>query len=332
MQSDLQRIHDTLTSTYWFWKYEKKEECPSDLLTALTSRLTHIEPASWEKRLAFGGVFVNGQLAQANRPLPCPCKVEYYEPKFSIDEAASLFDPFSLENIVFEDNDLIVYFKPCGIPTIPNREQRSYNVKVYLEDYLKKRVHMPSRLDTSTSGLVIASKSSEMHPRLQRLFERRLIGKTYLLEVPGEVPWQKHTVDAPIGYSPTHRVLRQIDKENGQHATTHFTLISSLAEAKGAEETGLTTILAAKPVTGRTHQIRVHVTACTNQAIIGDSFYRGRHAEELHLMSYQLSFIHPITSSALCISCPEKLFPAWLSRLNTAKIEQLLATECPDSL
>lgn len=310
MNDSLERIKDTLTSVYWNWSYLNQEDCPPDLLTALREKLTHIPSKSWKKRMHFGGVFVNGRLSQANKELIAPCRVEYYEPKFDIDNAAELFPPFSKENVVFQDEHLLVYYKPHGIPTIPNREQRSYNVKVYVEEYLGKQIHLPSRLDTSTEGLVIVSCSSEMHARLQRLFERRLIEKTYLLEVAQEIDWETQTIDAPIGYNPKHRVLRMVDHENGSPAVTHFRRIGEGRGIETPEGTLKTTILEAKPKTGRTHQIRVHAQECAGP-IIGDSFYEGANDTNLHLMSYQLAFTHPITEQQIIITAPTKLQAAW---------------------
>lgn len=303
MNDTNQRIKDTLTSDYWKWAYTEASSCPKDLLTALTLNLPHIDPKTWKKRLHFGGVFVNGRLTQANKKLVVPVRVEYYEPKFDIEDAPKLFPKFSFENIVYEDEHLLVYYKPYGIPTIPNREQRTYNVKVYIEEYLGNTVHLPSRLDTSTEGLVIMSKSKEMHSRLQRLFERRLMDKRYILEVSGAVDWDKTVVDAPIGYNPAHRVLRMVDHEKGLAATTHFTKLRYKQESN-------TTIIEAKPLTGRTHQIRVHSLECAGP-IMGDSFYNGTPETNLHLLSYSLSFFHPLTNQAVSISAPVGLLPSW---------------------
>jgi len=311
---NLDRVFETLTSKHWSYIY--RESAPSSLIEALKRELPHINPLSWAQRLSWGGVYVNGRACFGDRPLEAPCRVEYYEPKFDLAEAGHVFPPLKREHIIYEDDELIAVFKPAKLPCLPTREQKHFNLRSKLLEYLNTRnssgtLHLPSRLDTSASGLVIASKSARMHKELQRLFEKRQIIKSYLLETPGRVDWDETQVNLPIGKDSRHPVLRKVVQDGGKDAVTtfHFLYGSEFNPQDGpAIETS---ILCAKPLTGRTHQIRVHALTLEGP-IIGDNFYGGLPAGNLHLLSYQLQFKHPFTHKTMDIRVPDGLFPPWL--------------------
>lgn len=272
------------------------------LLDLLTSRLPHIEAVSWEKRLEWGGVFVNGTPTSSNTPLPCPVRVEYYEPKFPTQEAQTFFPPFDPHWIVFEDEDLIVCFKPPGLPCLPAREQTHFNLRSYLERYYQVPIHMPSRLDMSTAGLVIASRAARMHKPLQLAFEQRKISKHYCLKTNGTPPWREFSAKWRIAKHPAHPVLRAPSEVDGKVARTDFTVFH--------EGDGHST-WHARPITGRTHQIRVHAAAL-GHPLLGDNFYGGEPAQNLHLCSVKLSLIHPFREKTLIVEVPDELEPEWL--------------------
>lgn len=293
---DLERIRNAFSSTYWrFEHYGPKSQ---SLLSLLCEKLPQIAVDSWPERLNFGGVFVNGLAAYGDRSLPIPAKVEYYEPKFPVTDASSYYSQFKKEYILFEDVDLIVVFKPNKLPSMPAKEQRFFNMKTYLENHLGQTVHLPSRLDTSTQGLLIVSKTARMNGPLQNLFARKIIKKFYLFESSTQVPWKNLVVENVIGKHPGHPVLRMVNGEDSIEAQTKFTRI------------GDTNFVCAQPKTGRTHQIRVHASY-VGCPIMGDNFYEGTIAPELHLLSAGLHFLHPFSGENIRISVPEQLFPSW---------------------
>lgn len=307
----IERINNALTSIHHEASYYSQEECPSDLLCALTEAFSQIDPQSWNERLLFGGVYVNGKRQTENMPLTAPCRVEYFEPKFPISEARNAFPSFSSDFILYEDNDLIAVYKPRGLPSTANREQSTYHLKAYLEDHYGHPVHLPSRLDTSTQGVMLVSRTERMHGRLQRLYERRLVQKEYLLEVPTRFDWEEKVVDAPIGRDSLHPVLRKVC-ENGKPAKTVF---QSFREQEFVDKEGQshkTTLLLAKPYSGRTHQLRVHCQQL-GPAIVGDNFYEGLLADELHLLSYRVSVWHPFLDKGISVSVPQHHLPDWVS-------------------
>lgn len=307
MGLDIAQLEASFISKYWLAKYYTQDECPSSLIAALEKELPHIERGEWPSRLSWGGVYLNGLAQFSDLQLLAPCKVEYYEPKFKIDQAANFFPEFKKEYILHEDQDLLICYKPAGLPCHPAKEQIHFNLRSYIERHLGQKVHMPSRLDMSTQGLVLISKSERMHGKCQKLFSERRIHKTYLLNVAKNLPWQTTKVDAAIGHDHRHAVLRKVVSEGGQQAQTDFKVIGSNSSGP---------ILMAHPITGRTHQIRVHI-AHLGAPIIGDKFYCGTEDPELRLVSYSLSFLHPYLGRTLEVKLPRELLPDWLLNADT---------------
>jgi len=302
---DTARVKNALSSIYWKW-YVKGEDSTLRLIEFLNQKLPHIPLSSWPERLLYGGVYLNARAVTVDKPLRSPSIIEYYEPKYKIDNADKIFPVFSNDNIIFEDDYLLAIYKPAGLPSLPSREQKAHCLKNQIEHYLSTKIHMPSRLDASAQGLILISKSPEMHGPLQRLFENRKIKKMYLLATSGQITWTEKTVTEPITRSPHHPVLR-MPAESGPEAKTIFTLQKS--SAQDSIELPYH-IISAEPVTGRTHQIRVH-TASIGAPILGDNFYGGQEAKSLHLLSYSLSFTHPLTQEKLTIKVPDRLLPEW---------------------
>jgi 23S rRNA-/tRNA-specific pseudouridylate synthase len=276
------------------------------LLPFLISRLPHIPAESWPERFDFGGVYVNGREALTDLPLPYPCKIEYYEPKFAISDAASIFPPFSAENILYHDEHIAVAYKPPRLSSMPAKEQRHFSLKRYLDNYFGRPVHMPSRLDVSAQGLVVVSTSPLAHAGLQRAFELRTVSKTYRFATHTVEPFGERTVSLNIANDPRHPVLRRASLTEGQSAETLLRFSHSALSGEHA-----VSVITAKPITGRTHQIRVHA-ASQQMPIVGDNFYDGLTAPYLHLVSYALEITHPITKLPLSLELPEKLTPAWV--------------------
>jgi len=305
----LSRLQETLRTQYHSWIYLDAAAIPSSLLGALSENLPHIPQCEWPSRFDFGGVYVNGHLALSDAPLSAPCKVEYYEPKFEIARAHEIYPNFEPQFILHRDDDIAVIYKPDKLPSMPAKEQRYFSVKRSVELLTGCKVHMPSRLDVSTEGLLVLSLSTRAHGPLQRAFEERAVEKRYAFATHSIPSWREHTETGNIGRDALHPVLRRVVTGGGLKANTHF----SIARLP-SEHTPDITIIEAQPTTGRTHQIRVHA-AHLNVPIVGDNFYGGRPASRLHLLSRQVSFKHPLSGTALSFSLPESFLPTWAKNI-----------------
>lgn len=302
---DLKRVHDTLRTQYWSFILRSSEDGPPTLLDLLIARLPHIPAASWPERFAFGGVYVNGVDTVGDMPLPLPVKVEYYEPKFPIAEAHTQFSTFHRDYILFHDDAIAVVYKPPHLSSMPAKEQRHFSLKAALERELGRTIHMPSRLDVSAQGLVVVSTSPAAHAGLQRAFETRSVHKTYAFASHNRSAWDERSVTFPIQVSPDHPVLRIATTGEGQKAHTlirfsHETIIEGCTRF----------VYTAHPITGRTHQIRVHAAA-SELSLVGDNFYGGTPASYLHLVSRALALPHPLSGASLEFKLPQRLAPAW---------------------
>jgi 23S rRNA-/tRNA-specific pseudouridylate synthase len=303
----LARIEQTLRTRYHCWKLYNPVEGESTLLELLRRRLPHIEPQSWAERFDFGGVYVNGHEALADCALPFPSKIEYYEPKFKISEASTVFTPLSEQQIVFHDEHVAVVYKPPHLPSMPAKEQRHYSLKRYLEQHFNTAIHMPSRLDVSAQGLLIVSLSPAAHAGLQHSFERRTAHKAYSFATSRCAPFEQLTIERAIKQDPLHAVLRMTSLTEGQAAATVLTFSHD-----SVSENLAVSVINAQPITGRTHQIRVHA-ASHGLPIVGDNFYDGTPAHYLHLVSRSLEITHPVSRKLLSISAPVELLPAWVT-------------------
>jgi 23S rRNA-/tRNA-specific pseudouridylate synthase len=195
---------------------------------------------------------------------------------------------------------------------MPAKEQRHFSMKTYLERFTGSIIHMPSRLDVSTQGLLITSISSKAHAKLQQAFEHRLVKKEYLCATHIKPTWSNLSVNLPIGRAKEHSVLRVIDHKDGQAAQTELSVLGSSNTSKSPIY-----VLSAKPLTGRTHQIRVH-TATSGVPILGDKFYGGAPATSLHLVSFAVACLHPVTGKQIKFTLPKSLQPSWFT-LKTAQ-------------
>lgn len=292
-----------LSSSYWVWRWYERSGLPNSVIDGLIHLTPHIDPLSWQQRLQFGGVYVNGKPPLTlDAPLPCPCCLEYYEPRFDFREPQLFFPNFEAKQIIYRDKELLAVYKPPGLPSMPARDQNHFSLKQQLDSFLGLTIHMPSRLDMSAQGLVIVSVATSMHKRLQHLFENREIVKSYLFRTHCAPSWDTKTCSDPIGRDDRHPVLRKVFGQDAVHAWTDFSVLARHSDGSA--------LVRAQPKTGRTHQIRVHA-AHLDVPIVGDKFYSPVPAKNLCLLSYKLEFSHPSTAAPLTISLPREYLPEW---------------------
>ncbi len=221
-------------------------------------------------------------------------------------------------DIIYQDEDLVAINKPPGLvahPTATLRTGTVVNALLGRMPLSKERTQDPSdeayrpgivhRLDKDTSGVMVVAKNDAAHRHLSHSFKKRFAEKEYVAIVVGEVE-DGVAVDAAIGRHPVRRQSMTVGGENPKSASTQFLV---LARLKGY------TLVKARPHSGRTHQIRVHL-AYLGTPILADELYGsaspfiGRHA----LHAYRLSVPHPRDDQAVTFSAqvPMDMVEAWL--------------------
>jgi RluA family pseudouridine synthase len=166
------------------------------------------------------------------------------------------------------------------------------------------------RLDANTTGLVIVARSRHFAGRLQRQFSEGRVGKTYLVRVQGHPETDELRCDAPIGTEAQASGTRNVDEVDGAKAVTQFIVRQRYPDG--------TSLLEARPLTGRTNQIRIHC-AFLGFPVVGDAAYRGddgapRQTLEvaeppLCLHAWKIDFSHPASGEAMSFTAPP---PPWV--------------------
>lgn len=203
----------------------------------------------------------------------------------------------SLIDCLYEDEHLIIVNKPEGMKTHGN-EPTEIALLNHVSAFVGHTCYVVHRLDMETSGAVMFSKNPFVLPILNRLLETKQISRQYWALVNGQLTTKEVTYRDPIGRDRHDRRKRLVDKKNGQKAVTHVTRLKSFSNY---------TLVSCKLDTGRTHQIRVHLSH-HNHAILGDPLYSKQTAGRLMLHAHKLSFIHPFTLEKIAVQATSKTF------------------------
>ena len=193
--------------------------------------------------------------------------------------------------VLQEEPEFLILSKQSGLLSVPGKSEEHADC---LETRAKKEfpdaltVH---RLDRGTSGILVMARGKAAHRHLSMQFEKRQTEKTYIAEVWGLIEKDTGTIDLPLRCDWPNRPKQHVDFENGKPSLTHWGV---LARGKNSTRLKLT------PITGRSHQLRVHLLSI-GHPILGDAFYAQgeafsnayRAADRLHLHAETLSFFHP---------------------------------------
>ncbi|MBR2606564.1 MAG: RluA family pseudouridine synthase [Bacteroidaceae bacterium] len=219
----------------------------------------------------------------------------------SSQESASL----GAENIkiLYEDDSLMVVNKPSGMLSVPGRVGGT-SVEEYLQcnyNYLDCFIHVAHRLDMATSGLLLVAKSLDVFSALQREFAARRVKKRYTALLDGVIAANEGEISLPLSADYDNRPRQKVDfSKRGKEAVTRYETIE-VVEYEGR----VCTRVAFYPLTGRTHQLRVHAAyvAGLNTPIVGDELY-GSPDKRLMLHADRVEFTHPVTGEVVAIECP----------------------------
>ena len=193
---------------------------------------------------------------------------------------------------IYEDNEIVVVNKPAEFLSVPGKTI-SDSVLKRMETYLPNATGplLVHRLDMSTSGILLVAKNKDAHAYLQSQFIRRTVKKRYVALLEGKLTEQSGVIDLPLRVDLDDRPRQLVCYEHGKSAKTEWELI----EVKNGKSK-----VYFYPVTGRTHQLRVHSAhpRGLNMPITGDDLY-GTKANRLHLHAEQLTFKHPRTKEVV---------------------------------
>lgn len=242
-----------------------------------------------------GCLLVNGQVVTTRHPVMAGDEVTLLFPReteLSCQPEDGRFD------ILYEDCDILAVDKPYGIATHPALGTAKGTLGNFISQYYATNGYpMPfrpvSRLDKTTSGVLVIAKHGLSHHSLSNQKQDGTFRKIYLALVSGILKQKSADITFPIRRESDTSLKRICDAE-GKPAHTHYRVLA---------ENGNFSLLELELKTGRTHQIRVHLSQI-GRPIVGDTMYGGIPAKRLYLHSLRAEFIHPVTKEVMEITAP----------------------------
>jgi 23S rRNA pseudouridine1911/1915/1917 synthase len=287
----------------------------------LSARFPDYSRSVMQKVIDAGAVLVNGEAAKASQKIRLGDVIRIWLPE--LDDSPPAPEDIPIK-VVYEDDDFVVVDKAPGLVVHPAKGNWTGTLVNALQFHFGKlssvggpgRPGIVHRLDRDTSGLILVAKDDQAHAKLARQFEERTIDKQYLALVQGVPQSDSDYIEKPLGPHPTHRektAIRRVE-DGGKEAKTFYEVIERF---RGFA------LLRVKLFTGRTHQIRVHMTHI-GHPVVADKLYSGRDkltigevlgdksldAEAVPLLTRQalhahtLRLAHPRTGAELAFTAP----------------------------
>ncbi|MEA2459351.1 MAG: rRNA synthase [Thermoleophilaceae bacterium] len=271
--------------------------------------------AAAQRLLEAGHVTVDGRPRAKRHRLAAGERIEAQVPERELADPGTAGEGVPFE-VAFEDDHLLVIDKPAGVVVHPAPGHERGTLVQALEGRVAGgdeawRPGIVHRLDMDTSGLLVVAKSDAVHRSLQELIRARAMRREYLALVDGRPDARSGTIDAPIGRDRRDRTAHSTSTDRPREAVTHFSIERAFPR---------TTLLRVTLDTGRTHQIRVHLTAI-GHPVCGDRQYGGGVCgvrlglTRQFLHAARLVFTHPVTGAL--VDCESNL-PADLRQASEA--------------
>lgn len=245
-------------------------------------------------------IFLNGSPVGIKNPVNCGDIIEIY---LDFEEDNTNIIPVKIDlNIIYEDDFMLIINKPAGIPIHPSMlhytDSLSNGVRYYFDAInLHKKIRPVNRLDKDTSGIVVFAKNEYIQECLVRQMKCNNFIKEYIAICEGYPSIQKGKIEEPISRKENSIIERYVS-QSGDYALTYYETIKTCISKNYS-------VLLIKLITGRTHQIRVHLSYI-GHPIIGDTLYGSSSTlisrQALH--SYKVSFVHPITRQDVVFTAP----------------------------
>jgi 23S rRNA pseudouridine1911/1915/1917 synthase len=270
----------------------------------VASQLPKVSLTRIRRLIAEGEVLINGEKSLKGVRLAAGDRISVKI--FAAEKSSTTPEPIPLD-ILYEDDHLIVVNKSVGLLVHPSRSEKSGTLTNGLAYHFWQttgsaiRPGLVHRLDRNTSGVIVIAKTPRAHRTLAKHFRERLVKKLYLALVSGWVEQEQGEIEAAIGYDPKGwphwRVM-----SDGRHATTRYRVKRRFSTH---------TLLELEPLTGRTHQLRIHCNLI-GHPIIGDPIYTSgvdplaaKHNLKYHLLhASRLLFRHPATNAEMDFAAP----------------------------
>jgi 23S rRNA pseudouridine1911/1915/1917 synthase len=275
----------------------------------LADRVMGLSRSMAQRLLEKGQITVNGELAKASYKVRPGDRVVGVLPVEESSPPAAEAIPLQ---VVYEDAALLAVDKPAGMVVHPAPGHTSGTlVNAVLARCPEltasgdERPGIVHRLDRDTSGLILVAKSEKVRRALQRQFKERQVRKAYLALLDGHLQPAWGRIEAAIGRDPNHR-QRMAVMPGGREAITEYHVLEQFAQQVGPVA-GMYTLVEVEPRTGRTHQIRVHLSSI-GHPVVGDAVY-GRRTSRLpvvrqFLHARRLEFKHPVTGQRMDLEAP----------------------------